>query len=259
MLVIPCFHLDAEVASAGEGSSDCPYNGLSKFLHYWFSELNVRLNHSRSLKSMLTPQTSELKKRTEIDMKHFRRWGMLSVVSFILLTGCATARDYDSYPTGKLEGKLTVQWLEPDKFLFLPNPDHPLKFTRSSGVAIQPERMLTDGGSIPRPLWILRNYSPWGYAPAFIVHDWLFEMKHCKLPGYQGFTNADAADVMAEVMKTLMASGRVAVDKATVHSMHLAVSSPIAARRWDEGSCTPPPAGLTAKKPIAEYELDFGK
>lgn len=192
-------------------------------------------------------------------MSPHTRLSIIAISSFALLTGCATARDYDSYSAGKLEGKLIVQWLEPDKFLFLPNPDHPLKFTRSDGITIQPGRMLTDGGSIPRPLWILRNYSPWGYAPAFIVHDWLFEMKHCGLPGHERFTNSDAANVMAEVMKTLMSSGRIEVDKATVQSMHFAVSSPIAERRWKEGKCTPPPAGLAAKKPIAEYELDFGK
>jgi hypothetical protein len=175
------------------------------------------------------------------------------------LAGCATAKEFESFKAGKLEGKLIVQWLEPDKFLFLPHATEPLKFTRSSGTTIVPGRMLTDGGSIPRPLWILRNYSPWGYAPAFIVHDWLFEMKHCALPGHERFSNSDAADVMAEVMKTLMISGRVAEDRATVYSMHLAVSSPIAEKRWNEGKCVPPPAGLGAKKPIAEYELDFGK
>jgi len=135
------------------------------------------------------------------------------VIVSALVTGCATAREYDSFSTGKLEGKLIVQWLEPDKFLFLPDVRNPLRFTRHNETKIEPGRMLTDGGSIPRPLWILRNYSPWGYAPAFIVHDWLFEMKHCKLPGYQMFTNRDAADVLAEVMKSLMESKRVDVDK----------------------------------------------
>jgi hypothetical protein len=175
-----------------------------------------------------------------------------------LVSACATAGDYESIPVGKLEGKLIVQWLEPDKFLFLPDEKKPLRFTRKDGTTVQPGRMLTDGGSIPRPIWILRNYSPWGYAPAFIVHDWLFEMKHCTIPGYEKYTYRDAASVMAEVMKTMMENKRVEVDKATLMSMHLAVSSPIAAKFWNEGTCVPPPSGLGAKSPIAEYELNFG-
>ncbi|MCK9621346.1 MAG: DUF1353 domain-containing protein [Methylobacter sp.] len=182
------------------------------------------------------------------------------VILFCLLSSAfATAKDYDEFQLGKLEGKLIVQWIGPDQFLFIPDRQKPLKFTRSNGSVIQPGRMLTDGGSIPRPIWILRNYSPWGYAPAFIVHDWLFDMKHCKLPGYEAFSHRDAADVMAEVMKSMMETKLVAVDKATLFSMHLAVSSPIAERLWKEGKCVPPPADFGAKKPIAEYELDFDK
>lgn len=187
------------------------------------------------------------------------RTRLITFLSCILLTGCATTGSYDDIPAGKLEGKLIVQWIEPDVFLFIPDKNKPLKFTRKNGNVISPDRMLTDGGSIPRPLWILRNYSPWGYAPAFIVHDWLFDMKHCKLPGYEAYTYLDAANVMAEVMKTMMESRLVEIDKPTLYSMHLAVSSHIAEKLWNEGKCQPPPADFTAKKPIAEYELNFDR
>src|SRR6202035_300430 len=183
-----------------------------------------------------------------------RRTLQLALILALSAPTCSLARakGYDHVRVGKLEGKLLVQWLEPDKFLFIPDTVKPLKFTRSDGKVIQPGRMLTDGGSIPRPLWILRSYSPWGYAPAFIVHDWLFVMKHCKLPGYDQYTHRDAADVMAEVMKTMMETGRVDVDKGTLEWMHMAVSSSIAGRLWENGSCVPPPADFGAKKPIAE-------
>ena len=173
-----------------------------------------------------------------------------------LQAGCAST-PYGEVSTGKLEGKLIVQWLEPDIFLFLPDAQKPLRFTRSNGDVIQPGRMLTDGGSIPRPLWILRNYSPWGYAPAFVVHDWLFDMKHCAIPGFERYNHHIAATVMAEVMKTMMGSGKVAVDQPTLLSMYLAVDSPIAESLWNKGKCEPPPVGLTNKKPSREFEIAF--
>lgn len=186
-----------------------------------------------------------------------KRLGPLAFLCLVFLQpGCASTK-YTEVSAGKLEGKLVVQWLEPDVFLFLPDTQKPLRFTRSNGDVIQPGRMLTDGGSIPRPLWILRNYSPWGYAPAFIVHDWLFDMKHCSLPGHERYNHHIAATVMAEVMKTMMVGGKVAVDEPTLNSMYLAVNSPIAEAAWNKGKCEPPPAGLGTKKPIREFEIVF--
>jgi hypothetical protein len=165
--------------------------------------------------------------------------------------------NYERTPAGRLQGKLIVQWLEPNQFLFLPDSAQPLTFIRSNGDTIQPGRMLTDGGSIPRPLWILRSYSPWGYAPAFVVHDWLFYTKYCKIPGYDRYDHHVAASVMAEVMKTMMQSGKVAVDKPTLLSMYLAVDSPVAESQWNTGQCQPPANGLTTKPPIQTFVLSF--
>lgn len=77
-----------------------------------------------------------------------------------LLTGCAS--QYEKTKMGGLSGRLIVEWLEPDSFLFLPDDKRPLTFTRSTGEAITPGKMFTDGGSIPRPLWALKNYSHGG-------------------------------------------------------------------------------------------------
>jgi hypothetical protein len=124
--------------------------------------------------------------------------------------------------------------------------------------------MLTDGGSIPRPLWVVRNYSPWGYAPAFIIHDWLFAVKHCEYPGFENLTLDGAALIMSEVMKTMMLDPKKGhVDKLTLYAMYEAVRSPFAQVVWDGGKCTPapppPPPGFFAESvpAIAKYTIEF--
>lgn len=181
---------------------------------------------------------------------------------------------------GKLEGKLIVQWLEPDKFRFLPDTNSPLRFTRSSGTVIQPHELVTDGGTIPRALWVKRNYSPWGYAPAFIIHDWLFEMKRCNLADNPAGDYREAAVIMAEVMKTMAEAGSAPLDTVTLVSMHAAVTSNVAREYWESGLCetdtiverSPADPGmvkmqrsprtaerksLEAKVPLMQYEISF--
>ena len=183
-------------------------------------------------------------------------------IGFLLLLAMlpyrpAGAETYDSFPVGTLSGKLVVQWIEPDKFIFLPDKDVPLTFTRSNGDKIVPGRMITDGGSIPRPLWILRSYSPWGYAPAFIIHDWLFAMKQCRIEGYARYDHEQAATILAEVMKTMMELKKVERDTLTLLSMYAAVNSSIAEDLWNNGPCLPVPAASSERKPIAQFELSF--
>lgn len=187
------------------------------------------------------------------------KWLRLSLVLLFAMLACrpASAETYDLFSVGKLSGKLVVQWIEPDKFIFLPDKDVPLTFVRSNGDKIVPGRMITDGGSIPRPLWILRSYSPWGYAPAFIIHDWLFAMKQCRIEGYARYDHEKAATVLAEVMKTMMEMKKVETDKLTLLSMFAAVNSSIAEDLWNNSPCLPVPAGPREQKPIAEFELSF--
>lgn len=175
---------------------------------------------------------------------------------FFVGTSLATAGTYQDLKTGTLSGKLVIQWLEPDVFIFLPHAEHPLKFVRSNGEVILPEKMLTDGGSVPRPMWAFRSYSPWGYAPAYIVHDWLFHMKKCKLQNYQALSLDGAGAIMGEVIKTMMESGKVEKDEMTVGLMTTAVTSRFAKAYWDEDVCLPVPSAFGGA-PIAEYTLDF--
>jgi len=176
----------------------------------------------------------------------------------LLMCGCASIH-YDHTHAGKLSGRLIVEWRNPDLFIFRPDASSPLVFVRSDATAIQPGEMFTDGGSIPRPFWVFRNYSPWGYGPAFIVHDWLFHMHNCKLPGYEKFTLNEAAVVMSEVMKTMMETpGFDYGDKSTVYLMYTAVQTPPAEEAWNNGRCSvaPPPGGLAAP-PDQVFVVEF--
>ncbi len=189
-------------------------------------------------------------------------WGWLVRLVFIvllpmLLIGApAQADTYENLKAGKLSGKVIVQWLEPDLFLFLPDDKSPLKFTRSTGEEIKPGRMLTDGGSIPRPMRAFRNYSAWGYAPAFIVHDWLFFIKRCKQDNYRDYTLESAASVLGEIIKTMMVSGSVEKDETTVNVMVAAVSSRFARQYWEDTGCVQPPVAF-GRTPIAQFTLSF--
>lgn len=160
------------------------------------------------------------------------------------LTGCLDwfyGRAYDQTPVGKLSGKLIVEWIDQDKFIFVPDDTNPLVFTRSSGEKIQPQSMFTDGGSIPQALRAVKSYSPWGYAPAFIIHDWLFVMNHCKIAGHEKYDVEKAAKVMAEAMKTVMENPKYGGPNKLVHySMYEAVKSPVAKKYWEDGKCETP-------------------
>lgn len=165
---------------------------------------------------------------------------------------------YRRTSSGHLQGKITVQVLGDDKFIFMPHETEPLTFTRSDGRRIAPDRpMYTDGGSIPRFLWGLRNYSPWGYAHAFIIHDWLFHAKHCSVRGYAEYTLDDAAAALSEVMKTFIEMrGKQPNEELAVYMMFEAVRSAIAQEFWDHGTCRPlPPSPEAAGRILYQYVI----
>lgn len=182
----------------------------------------------------------------------------------LALPGCATLR-YDSIAEGTgYHGKIRVEWIDPDLFRFIPDPDAPFTVTRPGKPDIVPGTFETDGGSVPYPLRAFPAYSPWGYAPAFIAHDWLFEAHHCGLPGYDGYTLDDAADVMSELVKAMMQTDPATPpDRLVLYTMDVAVRSDVARRMWDTGRCTmPAETGLRTLRraaPIAVWELDFDR
>jgi hypothetical protein len=178
------------------------------------------------------------------------------------LLGCANVH-YVQVKEGKLSGKLLVEWIDADLFVFTPDKEKPLTFVRFNEERIQPGAMLTDGGSIPRPFWILRSYSPWGYAPAFIVHDWLFAVKHCGYQGFKNYTFDETAMILSEVVKTMMLDPKHRFeDKLSMYAIYEAVKSPIAREIWENGKCNPPP-GTEGRPPLAvgqariSYVIEF--
>lgn len=170
---------------------------------------------------------------------------------------------YDQTRAGELKGTLRIQWIEQDKFLYEPDPADPLIFTRADGTVVRPAAMFTDGGSIPQALRVIKAYSPWGYAPAFLIHDWLFAMKQCKYPGYEKLTLEDAANVMSEAMKTLMEKPNFGGANKLVHyTMYQGVLSSTAKDYWDHGACDSPGAMMpripseATTRSLAPHKLD---
>jgi hypothetical protein len=158
----------------------------------------------------------------------------------LLLAGCAEIV-YRQTDTGEFTGKLDVRWIEPDRFLYLPHEADPLRFRPAEGEVVTPRAMYTDGGSIPRLFWGIPGYSPWGYAPAYIIHDWLFVAHHCQYPEVASVTFADSARLLAEGIKTLMETGVAPQDATVLYSIYEAVRSPIAERLWNAPDrCNPP-------------------
>lgn len=176
---------------------------------------------------------------------------LLAIALALGLTGCSDLT-WQQTSTGQLKGKLVIEWINQDEFLFIPDPAQPLVFTRASGEVIKPEAMYTDGGSIPVALRAVKSYSPWGYAPAFIVHDWLFSIKQCKLTGHDKLTLDDAANVLAEVLKTVMENPKYGGPNKLVHySMYEAVRSSVAKDYWENGKCTTLPKARTTTRSAA--------
>jgi len=164
---------------------------------------------------------------------------ILAAVFCACLWSCATQR-YGDTDLVRYSGAVDVRWLKNDYFLFLPNKDDPFTLTRRDGKSIRPGPMYTDGGSIPRFAWGVPGYSPWGYAPAYIIHDWLFEAHHCNYAPDNQYTFGDSAAVMAEGLKAVMEASPEVRDYFVFDTVVTAVSSTIAERIWDKGECKAP-------------------
>ena len=145
---------------------------------------------------------------------------------------------YSKTPAGVFTGQLDVEWIAPNRFIYRPNPQDPLRYQTSRGELIQPQLMYTDAGSIPRLFWSVPQLGPWDFGPGYIIHDWLFEQHHCKIGDWQAYDFAQSADILAEALKTQMEKS-ASPDPTIVWAVHEAVRSTVAERLWAEGSCTP--------------------
>jgi hypothetical protein len=166
---------------------------------------------------------------------------------------------YAKTKVGKLDGILRVEWIGENNFVYVPDEKSPLTFVSSDGRHIVPKKMYTDGGSIPPVFWGFPGLSPWGYAPGYMVHDWLFEMHRCQYPGYEEISFGDSARILSEAIKTLMEGKKIARNEDAFFAISEAVSSRLAQDRWANGKCTPVPPvpeGLPTQRVIV-LTLDF--
>lgn len=160
------------------------------------------------------------------------------VVALLALPGCASIF-YGKTKTGTFKGKLDVEWIAPNQFIYRPHATDPLVF-EIDGRKVQPRAMYTDGGSIPRLFWSVPEFGPWDFAPGYIIHDWLFEQHHCKEGDWAAYSFERSAEILAEAIKTQMVKGGEP-DPTVVWAIYEAVRTPIARGLWDKGTCKPPP------------------
>lgn len=146
---------------------------------------------------------------------------------------------------GRFSGKLLLEWRGALDYQFVSDPANPLRFERGShptrfeptGEIIQPETMLTDGGSIPRVAWSI-GLTPWVYMPGFIVHDYEFDQEHKKL-GNKSLVDVNVT--LCECIYTLMCDGVVPWSNLLMRLVYDGVSSPLGERAWKSGLPAPAP------------------
>jgi hypothetical protein len=169
---------------------------------------------------------------------NFRRRGLWApaLIFAACLAGCAS---WTTYGDGFLKGRVVVQWSSEDKFIYL-KTSNPLSFQPSfMSTPIVPETMYTDGGSIPRIFWNIPGLSPWGLGPAYVIHDWLFEVHRCHRPAppeVAAITFEQSAQILAEVGKSLIEAGLVQNNK--LEDIVWAIRTKYARDIWDS---TPAP------------------
>lgn len=76
------------------------------------------------------------------------------------------------------KGSYTLTPVGPCLFEYHPDDADPFSYTSSDGIVIQPQTMLTDGASVPRPFWWKKWLGPVDWLNAAVIHDSIFEEKH---------------------------------------------------------------------------------
>ena len=175
-----------------------------------------------------------------------------ALVAVTMLCGCGSI-DYERLEAGTFKGGLFVMWVGEGgpsgdgDFVFVPDPGAPLTFTTGDGKRkIRPPMMYTDGGSIPPAAKAFQGFSPWGYAPAYMIHDWLFTARRCLVDGdpdprYAALKDVnfqESAEILGEAIKALVEAGVVKRRDVAGSAISSAVAGPIAKGLWDQrGQC----------------------
>ena len=138
----------------------------------------------------------------------------LAALAAAPLAGCGTWVNYEDISgDNELKGTVRVDWIGEDKFIYRKTAD-PLSFRPSfMTTPIVPDDMFTDGGSVPRVFWSIPGLSPWGLGPAYIIHDWIFEVHRCNRSNVpdevRRITFEQSALILAEIGKALIEHGLI--------------------------------------------------
>jgi len=151
-----------------------------------------------------------------------------------------------------LSGNLLVQWNDERRFIYVGDDAQPLLFKGSDGRQIKPGRMYTDGGSIPRVFWAFPGFSPWGYAPAYVIHDWLFHQHRCHNDSAPNdYAMAQANLVLDDLIEILFNKHLVDRNETARGLIKWAVDN-FANNAWN-APCDPVPPLSNASKELAAF------
>lgn len=189
-----------------------------------------------------------------------RRSFVLCLCAVATISGCSgVTYQNQQMHKAKLKGEVAVFWLaEGDqhagdgKFIYVPIRSDPLVLTWMDGKGhwreTEPGIMFTDGGSIPKFAQSYDGYSPWGYAPAYMVHDWVFEARQCERKGaataqqkqsVAGMDFDDTVRIMAQAIAALVEKKLVSEKGTAPSGVTAAVGTPISRRLWEvDATCS---------------------
>ena len=174
----------------------------------------------------------------------------LAALAAAPLAGCATWINYgDISGDNELKGRVRVDWVREDKFIYRKTIGDALSFRPSfMTTPIVPDEMYTDGGSVPRVFWSIPGLSPWALAPAYIIHDWIFFVHRCNPPNVpdevRNITFRQSALILAEIGKALVEHGLI--EHNMLEAIVWGVSTRYAEGLWNRPvtpqECAPPTA-----------------
>lgn len=213
--------------------------------------------------------------------KFISRFRAMSILLLSLLAANCAGQRVDLSDPGEISGRLVVLWDGEDNFIYYPAPGNPLTYKLppvlaaklgADKIVMTPGAIFTDGGSIPRPVRGVVGFSPWGYGPAYIIHDWLFVVHHCIVhegTGNLRRTTPDqielaeqvdfptSADILAGVIRALAKQEWVPQRALAPDAIYTAVDSVIAKRLWD--SRDPKSCNAPTEEQISKIETDLGR